>query len=235
MRRLSMGELDELVRSGTVLARNDDGGMTLRCEDGIYIKIFRRVSLFSSARVRSLAGRFIAAARELAKRGIATVEVIERCRVAESGMDAVRYRGLAGESLAERLRRAAADPLVRSALLKDFAKFLARLHANGVYFRGLRFDNVIANEGVFGLVDVAAARFRRVRLSPAERARNFRHFLRYDADRASLHAIGFADFLGWYLEAADLPPQDARRFLKKLTRVDSSLAAAIDQIAGGAL
>jgi len=232
MRRVSESEYEGMVRDGEVLARNDDGGITVRCADGTYLKVFRRPRVFSSARLRPLSRRFVSAAERLKRFGIASVEVLECIRVPHLRMDAVRYRGLPGASLSARLNDAAADPVTRAAWLQEFARFIARLHANGVYFRGLRFDNVIANEEWFGLIDVAAARFRRGRLSPRLRARNVHHFLRYEADRAIVQEIGAAVFLRWYLEAAFLPRGDAQRFLRRLRRSEPAMADDVDMVLG---
>jgi hypothetical protein len=101
-----------------------------------------------------------------------------------------------------------------------------------VYFRGLRFDNVIANTESFGLIDVAAARFRRGRLSPRLRARNLHHLLRSEAERAIVKDVGVARFLRWYLEVALLPRLDAQRFLRWLRRAEPGMAHDLAAVLG---
>jgi len=230
MRTVSEAEYLESTQGSTVLSRNDDGGMTIRCADGGFIKVFRRPGLFSSARLRSLAVRYCAAAKELARRGVPTVQVIGAFRIVPGGRHAVRYQGLKGNSLRAGIDARPSTPKGGGDLLRGFARFIAEMHAKGIYFRGLHFDNVVVEGERFGLIDVGAARFRRGPLPSRLRARNFRHMLRYDADRAALEAFGLAEFLRQYLSAAGLDDAPKRRFLRCLRAQHASLPVVVDEL-----
>jgi len=102
-----------------------------------------------------------------------------------------------------------------------------RLHDRGIYFRAVHLGNVlITANGDFGLIDISEARCRRLPLSPAMRARNFRPLFAYVADLAAIEEHGFGAFVRTYLDAAELSPRSERRFVAKLRRLSLGTARA---------
>jgi tRNA A-37 threonylcarbamoyl transferase component Bud32 len=228
MRTLSQGEWSALTQGSVILARNDHGGMTSRLADGTYLKLFRRPRLFSTARIIPPSGRFVRAAFTIAQHGIRTVRVIEGLR-APTGLRAVRYAGVEGATLRDALARTR-DKSEQAAALDRLGRFIARLHEKGIYFRGLRFDNVIlCDDGEFGLIDVGAARFRRAPLRSALRARNLRHLLRQDPDRTILASFGHHRFLKRYFESAGIGEPESRRIVQRLKRLEAGFREATDR------
>lgn len=218
---MSAQDYETLTRGAEVLSSDDHGPKVLSLADGRCLKLFRRKRLLSSATLRPYAARFAGAAARLAARGVPTVEVESLHRVPSIRRDAVVYRFLAGTPLREAVAQAGEDNNAVVALLAQHAVFLAGLHARGVYFRSIHFNNVVVLPGGgLGLIDISEARFRPRTLSPEMRARNFRPMLSYAEDRAALEAIGVADFLAHYLRAAGLNHAGTTRFIRRLADVD---------------
>lgn len=191
-----------LIEQSQVIERDHYGEKVLIAPDGNFIKIFRTKKLLSTAIFRPYALRFQSNAEKLASLGIPTVQVCSVSYCPENRRHLVTYRPLPGETLRAALRTGEGQ----DDLLAAFARFLAKLHRRGIYFRSIHFGNVIiqpdSNEP--GLIDIADMRIRRRPLGASARARNFRHFLRYREDVHALEAFGLARFLEIYLEDADL-------------------------------
>lgn len=204
-----------LVRGAEEMAHDRFGPRLLRLPGGRIVKLFRRRRLVSWGLLWPAALRFCRAARLLAERGIASVEVVAAYRLPSPGRQAVVYRELPGESL----RTAAADPERRERLMAALAPFFARLHERGVYFRAGHLGNLIVGPGgELALVDLVDTWFHRAPLGPSRRARNFKPLLASAEDRAILAAFGLERFLGLYLAAAGLEGAARRRFLRALAR-----------------
>ncbi|MCD6527976.1 MAG: hypothetical protein J7K75_13400 [Desulfuromonas sp.] len=201
----------ELIRSCRVLEKDGHGEKVLLNDDGQIIKIFRRKRLLSSALFYPYARRFAANAKRLLQRDIPTVIVTKLGRCRQPKRDLVWYQLLAGETLREYCQQH--DP---EAMISSLGVFVATLHQRGVLFRSLHWGNVIVQPDLsLGLIDIADLRFYRRPLSVEQRARNFRHMLRYRADRElfDLHADTF-----WtaYSDASNLPEADCLQLRQKL-------------------
>jgi hypothetical protein len=106
------------------------------------------------------------------------------------------------------------------------ARYLAQLHDKGVYFRSIHFGNIIVDEaGAFALIDVADTRFKGRSLGNGERARNFRHLLRYPEDRQALARFGNERFVHEYLQAAHLERGPAKSLSARILEQISSQAS----------
>lgn len=206
MKRLDFCGYQSLVCGGRLLAWDAHGPKVIATTDGRMVKLFRTKRLFSAARWNPYATRFARNARMLAQRGIPTVTVEAVYRVPELARDAVVYRRLDGETLRDAL--VSASDAEAGALLDRLATFLATLHAHGILFRSIHFGNVLClADGELGLIDVADMRVRRCgALTPRQRARNFRHMLRYETDRATLVRHGIDRFVARYGTQARLSP-----------------------------
>lgn len=225
MKRLDRKQYVQLLAAATVIERDRHGEKVLLLPQGELVKIFRRKRWLSTATFYPYARRFVRNARHLAERGILSVRVLEIACCPAVARHLVTYQPLPGATLRQVLSAADTD---RRQLLGGFARFVATLHRKGVYFRSLHFGNVIvAPDGsTLGLIDVADLSLCREPLSFRQRARNFRHMLRYRVDKEALGAFGWQDFLDEYLRAAALSERDAQGFLTMLRPLAKLFSAA---------
>jgi tRNA A-37 threonylcarbamoyl transferase component Bud32 len=200
-----------LVASATVLERDAHGAKVLALPGGEFVKLFRRKRWLSSALFFPYARRFIRNAARLARLGIPTVTVLDAAYCPAVRRHLVTYRPLPGMTLRQALAAAETDGM---ALLREFAQFVALLHQRGVYFRSLHLGNVIVpDQGTgLGLIDVADMSISRSALPAGQRARNFRHMLRYREDVGYLKQFGSAWFLEQYFAAANLALPEQKLF-----------------------
>jgi hypothetical protein len=221
----------ETLAGGAIsLCRDGFGEKVLELPDGRIIKLFRSKRFFSSNTLFPYAKRFARVARELARRGIPTVEVVGLYRLPDVSRQAVVYRKIEGETLRSTLARAPTPHF----LLARLAEFMASLHNKGVYFRSLHFTNLVCRPpDSLALIDILDTKLWPGPLWPGLRARNFRHLIRYQVDREALAAFGVERFLHCYLTTAALPPRHQTRFLRRLARVDRFYAECGDRLARG--
>ena len=216
--RMSTDEFDRFAARSDVLSSDLNGVKVLRADDGTMLKIFRRKRRLSSALFSPYALRFGHASQELVRRGISTVETLRVVTLDEPGHTGVIYRYLEGTPLRDALETA--DDDARTALMEAFHDFVARLHQNGVYFRGLHFANVLVqSKDSFALIDVSEVRFLRGPLSSNLRARNFKPLVAYAIDVRSLEQFGIARFVQGYLSSAALDSLATSDFLARLRLV----------------
>lgn len=227
MKTLHPDEYLRLVEEARVATPDRKPGKVFRCADGYYIKLFRQKRGFSSTIYSPYMQRFCRAARRLAELGIPTVRVVDAFRVKGMRQHAVKYVGLEGRPLRAHLNDPRTTPAERDRLLTGHARFLARLHEKGVYFRAIHLNNVIAlPDGSFGLIDLADCHFFDHALSEWQRARNFKPPMRYDVDRIALESFGLSRFITVYMDAARLPERSRVRFLADLAPLHPSLGEA---------
>lgn len=221
IRRMTADEFHRIAHGAAVLARDDFGDKVLRLADGHGLKLFRNKKKFSSNWVWPYALRFRHAADQLARRGIPTVVVDDLFRVPEMHRDVVIYQFMPGRTLRDTLAEGGSV----DELMEGLARFLAELHAKGVYFRAIHFGNVILlPDGRWGLIDVSETRFRPWSLWMRLRARNFKPLLRYEEDAAALTAFGHARFLERYVHHAGLSRRQAHRLADGLVQLDQRFA-----------
>ncbi|MBN1140560.1 MAG: toluene tolerance protein [Deltaproteobacteria bacterium] len=216
MNDLGVEEYRRLVAEGRIVNKDRRGPKVIERPDGLFLKIFRRRSIFSSDILTPYALRFQRNARRLAQLGIETVEVRELFFCPALKEHLVLYRPLTGNTLREAL---AADGR-REGLVGHFASYLARLHETGVFFRSLHFGNVVLSPAgdSFGLIDVSDMKILARRLPVWKRLRNFQHLIRYPEDRARIEAFGTGLFLHRYLEATSLGDEEKDSFSNRLRK-----------------
>lgn len=194
---LEFGDFNALLQRSKVLMEDRHGLKVLATPDGEIVKLFRRKRLLSSALWDPYAKRFARNAANLQKLGIPTVEVTGIWRISSLKRDAVVYRRLEGECLR--------DLEKTDARMEQFARFVAELHAKGVFFRSVHFGNVLElPDGRFGLIDMADLACKGRSLGVKERLRNFAHLVKYEVDRRAVEAFGLERFLRLYEEACGL-------------------------------
>jgi len=194
---LEFADFNALLQRSKVLMEDRHGIKVLATPDGGIVKLFRRKRLLSSALWDPYATRFARNAVNLKKLGIPTVEVTGVWRVSPLKRDAVVYRRMEGESLR--------DLEKTDARMEQFARFVAELHAKGVFFRSAHFGNILElPDGRFGLIDMADLTCKGRPLGVKERLRNFAHLVKYEVDRKAFDAFGMEKFLVLYEAASGL-------------------------------
>lgn len=129
-------EYQALVQSCQIIEKDAYGEKVLRSNDGIFIKIFRRKRLLSSALVYPYAHRFIHNAKNLSTLGIPTVRVIKCAHCSNPARDIVWYEPIQGMTLREFCRKE--NP---ASLMRSFGEFIAHIHETGILFRSLHWGN----------------------------------------------------------------------------------------------
>ena len=199
MQTLSHDAYLALRANATVLERDLHGEKVLQLADGSYLKLFRRKRLISSAAWYPYAQRFADNARTLAQRDIPCPVVNVIYRIPAIKRDAVLYAPLEGKSLRQIIR----DGEDRSGLRTLLGRFVARLHAEGIYFRSLHLGNIVLSPaGTLGLIDIADLRARNRPLSPYWRSRNTQQMHKDPADHAWLCTGGSTEVEDAYRAAA---------------------------------
>jgi len=166
----------------------------LRLPDQRAVKLFRIKARLSSALLYPYSVRFARNARRLRALGVRSVQVEQVFFCPSPARHGVIYPLLAGQALLT----VDIDPALRRRL----ARFIARLHAQGIFFRSLHLGNILLMpDGEFALIDVADMRFLAKPLSTARRIRNFRHLLRVPEHRTILAHVGLDAFQQEYLDA----------------------------------
>lgn len=200
-RHLTDSRLQRVLAAAEVLERDPHGVKVARLPSGVYLKLFRRKRLLSSAAWRPYAQRFVANARALTRLAVRTVRVRAYFWCPQARRHVVAYEPLAGETVRDRTGNGGAVDW------PDLARFLAYLHRQGVYFRSLHSGNIVCLPGGgFGLIDIADLRMLRGPLGLTRRVRNLRPLLRDPALRPRWQAMPFQEFLDAYCRAAGVRP-----------------------------
>jgi tRNA A-37 threonylcarbamoyl transferase component Bud32 len=193
-----------LTDHARVLEKDPHGDKVLE-RDGRIIKLFRRKRLLTLAAIYPYSLRFVRNAQRLRDKNIPSVTVERIAACPELNRQLVIYPKLPGTPLRAALGAAGADR--RARLLENLARFVARLHDEGVYFRSLHLGNVLLQaDDTLALIDIADMRILPWRLGAWRRVRNFRHLLRSAEDRGYIHERIGSRFLEIYLQASRLPP-----------------------------
>lgn len=203
--------LEQLIADCQVLEADGFGPKVLESADQLVIyKLFRRKRWFSSALFNPYAKRFVANATKLKSRGFRTIEVREIRYCKQLAYHMVVYERLPGQSLRDRLK-SQISAVDREQVFVYLGKMMARLHADGVYFRSLHLGNLLwCDDGDLPLIDIADMRFYRRTLSTSLRQRNFRPLLKRMDDHI---LISFDDWnlaVESYLEEVDLSVKEVQ-------------------------
>lgn len=203
MQTLSHDAYLALRANAMVLEYDLHGEKVLQLADGNYLKLFRRKRLISSAAWYPYAQRFADNALILKERAIPCPVVTATYRIPGIKRDAVLYAPLEGKSLRQIIRDGEDAPGLRTVL----GRFVARLHAEGIYFRSLHLGNIVLSSSAEpGLIDIADLRARNSPLSPYLRRRNMQQLHKNPDDHAWLCADGSREVDDAY-RAADGPAQ----------------------------
>lgn len=198
MQTLSHDAYLALRAGATVVERDLHGEKVLLLGDGNYLKLFRRKRLISSAAWYPYAQRFADNALILERRAIPCPVVIATYRIPSIRRDAVLYAPLEGRSLRQIIKSGEGSSELRTAL----GRFVARLHAAGIYFRSLHLGNIVLSpSGELGLIDIADLRARNGAVAPYWRRRNLEQLYKDPHDQAWLSADGSTEVENAYRSA----------------------------------
>ncbi|MAE68040.1 MAG: hypothetical protein CMJ18_27640 [Phycisphaeraceae bacterium] len=207
VRRIDAEQFQQLVEGATPERVHRFDLVAARLPDGRIAKVFRTYPPWSSRWWWPASDRFERGVRELARRDVATVGLLERFRLVRPRRDIITYTPIEGAIMREALDRDGESDM----LWHRFATFLAELHDKGVYFRGLHFGNVIVMpDDRLGLIDVADSRFFRRSLRTSLRIRNFRHFAMHPLDAPRVGRYGLERILESYLASSALDGRGRR-------------------------
>jgi len=216
MRFLDAEDYRALIADADLLREDGYGPKVYQKHDGRIVKLFRIKRWLSSAVFYPYTLRFLHNSRRLRRMGIACVEVddVFYCHaIRRHGLVYPRLEGTPLDELLDSSSEAARQ------LFCDYAAFVARLHAQRIYFRSLHPGNILLlPDGGFGLIDVADMRFPWLPLSPSRRRRNFRHMFRSVEFRQALKRLPGALFVTAYLEATDLHSTQKAELGRQLLR-----------------
>ena len=194
--QITAQEYERVIDHSELVVADRIGPKVMTLENENLIKIFRRKRLLSSAFFAPYALRFVNNALKLTEIGIHTVRPISILHCPEQQSHLVEYAPIKGELL-----RAALQNSTDNKLLADTARYIAKLHDKGVYFRSLHFENIIYDGNRFGLIDVADMKIYSRPLNKNLRERNFQHFLRYPPDAEIIGSYGLGKFRKDYEDA----------------------------------
>jgi tRNA A-37 threonylcarbamoyl transferase component Bud32 len=219
-----------LTRGSVVLSRDGRGPKVYRLADGRIFKLFPfrgRLKTPSARRAR----RFAEVTRRMLSLDVDAPRVESVVDVTDRPVAGVVYEETPGEDMSRALADPGSDP---RAIVAQVGRFVARLHALGVYCRNVHWQNMLLrDDGAVALIDCDDARFSRRPLGAWRRARNFRWLLtRWDAEGPAANAR-FEDLLAAYLGAWDPSAIQERRFLGHLARIVPGSVEGLNRAAAG--
>lgn len=213
--QIDQDAFNALIDNGKILEFDHRGVKVVETEDQDIVKIFRLKQTYSSALICPYAWRFKNNARLLRKKGIETVNVkkVEYCFSEQRHI--VTYEKIEGQTIRELLTKNSKD----EDLIKKLIEFVARLHANGIYFRSLHFGNiVVTNNGEMALIDIADLSVYPWPLTVNLRIRNWRHLLKYPYEKSFVTRFGAEHFYDRYAENALLSLGQREKLKKALIK-----------------
>ncbi|MFW6094189.1 MAG: hypothetical protein ACODAC_09465 [Pseudomonadota bacterium] len=210
---LSPRELEAHCREATVLVVKGGAPAVLAHRDSegqpLITKIWRRRATWTSDLLRPYHGRFLRSLATLERLGVPTPRYRAHGRVPGAGARFVIYEALDGTPLR--------DLLGRGLDVDALARFVARLHEAGIYFRGLHLGNVIRLEdGRLGLIDVQDTRFFRRPLRWRFRERNLGILCSHPADLEYMRDGHWCDLVMAYCRAIGASVADAGRMRERV-------------------
>ncbi len=211
--QIDQDTFNALINNSKILEYDHRGVKVVETEDHVIVKIFRLKQVYSSALIFPYAWRFKNNARLLRKKGIETVQIkkIEYCFSEQRHL--VSYDKIVGQTIRELLEKKEKD----DDLIKKFIEFVARLHANGVYFRSLHFGNiVVTNNGKMALIDISDLFVYPCSLTINLRIRNWRHLLKYPFEKSFVTGFGDKQFFDRYADDALLSLGQREKLKKAL-------------------
>lgn len=178
MRIVTAQQLENWLANGKVLEKDGRGPKVVALDSGLFLKIFHTRRHPILARLQPAARRFAENAERLRLAGIAVPRVVETFWLdRQAGLSGCLYEPLPGLSVEQVYTTAPQQSLQ---LLDSLARFIHRLHQQGIYFRSLHLGNILQlPNGDYGLIDVLDLRQKRRPLNSWQVRRNFQHLQHY--------------------------------------------------------
>ena len=203
---------DSLASASHVFEKDRHGIKVAQLTDGTMIKVFRVKRLFSGAQFYSYARRFCRNIDRLKQRNIPVPEVLTLYHVKSSRLSVVHYSPLAGKTIKDLMK----EGLLDKKLAYQVGQFIARIHALGIYFRGLHVGNIVLTpSGDLGLIDVSELSIY-WHLSSYRRLRNFARFWRHKDDKNCFGESNISGLISGYLSINKTCFIKARNISKRL-------------------
>lgn len=211
--RITDSEISSQLEGGEVLESDRHGWKVFEDSAGNIWKRFRQDRLFSSSQFRPYAVRFARNAARLKRLGLSSIEVDRIGKIVDGRDYLVIYSKVAGETL----RSLVTNTQSIEPCCIEMAKFVANLHNQGVYFRGLHLGNILSTSGgAMELIDFSDINFSRTPLDWRACSRNFEPLFRYQEDRQKLGSFGLTRLLDLYLQSSGLAEKDKAKFLLEM-------------------
>lgn len=224
------------LANATIVEHDPRGIKVMQLPNGDYLKVFRLRHRYGWARLHGYAQRFCKHAIRLEQLGIPTVKVKQCYRVEDISLllipgtsrpikqihahtYVVEYAPLTGDTLKHLLEK----QRLSDNLVKQLGKFIADLHAKGIYFRSLHLGNIVlTSNNQLGLIDIADMDIYPWALWFTTRLRSFRHLTRYAKLNNTFGNHNWSELKETYLKHAHFNYFQAKyfehvfsRFLKK--------------------
>lgn len=191
-----------------VLVKEPKGVKVLETPEEHIIKIFMPRKSFSSAKLWPHALRFARNAKRLQARGVSSITIKKICYCWEKDFHIAVYPKLPGDEVRQLVHSG------NTTILEKLPAYLADLHAQGIFFRGIHLGNVLLQtNGEFSLIDIVDVRFKRNGLNAWQCARNIAHLLSDKNDQHIFTQQAINDFITAYLEHSQLSSR-GKRFLR---------------------
>ncbi|MBB71697.1 MAG: toluene tolerance protein [Legionellales bacterium] len=210
MKRLSDKDLSQLFANAQVLGEHKRGPKILLTPEGDILKVFYRRGGLSSDKLFPYAKRFIRHSQQLHRSGIETVDITDSYYCPHNKAYILRYPKLPGDDVRSLVKQ-------QPELLADVARFVAKLHEKGIFFRAIHLGNLLYHEGKFALLDITDLSIQRRPLSHWRRVRNLKHLLFYRGDKEYFKAFGIKRFLEIYFEKTSLDTKQRSKLVDAIT------------------
>jgi hypothetical protein len=215
MEFIERSEFEVLAGDAKMLARRRGRPKVFETSDGSIWKVIDARPRWSLLGRNHKAVRFASNARDLARCGIPCPEVLRTLWVDEPKEHVIVYRPVDGITLKE-----AMETGQRASLQSSLATFIARLHEQGVYFKGGHLENyILMDDGHLGIIDIEDVWIAPLLFNYAVRARSFRILFKYQDNRELLGEAGCLEpFIESYLAASGMSGFTRGLFLKALSK-----------------
>lgn len=204
MKTISEQDFWAFCHQATVLVQYKALPKVLVTPEGQIIKVFVRRRTFSKNSLWPQVRRFANNAQRLASRGIPSIEPPVLYHCPELRIHLAIYPKIEGQEIRQIIREG------NIAILNEIAAFIATLHHQGIFFRGLHLGNLLKGETAIYLIDIADLKVKARPLGLYQRLRNLRHLLENRDDYPTFKVFGIARFIKLYAEAASLSSLQVR-------------------------
>lgn len=200
-------EFWKLCQGATILEQGLTLPKVLETAEEQIIKVFRVRRRISKNSFYPPSKRFLVNAKRLAKKKIASVDVRKFYTCPELNIHVIVYQKINGEDLRQSVRQGNLE------LLTLLATYLAHLHSQGIFFRGIHLANLICTDDGFSIIDMSDLKIRARKLGLPSIIRNMLHLLKDPDDLQSFQQYGIETFIKQYLKSAQVSALN-KKFLR---------------------